>query len=98
MNIHSDNLPDFLHENLPDLLLLQELRIRGSRLALTIRPTSPVVGIVTQCCNGVTNEQLFSTFKAITSYKSSGPKHVKSVIGRYKTKLEALKSYKFVKR
>jgi hypothetical protein len=57
-----------------------------------------VVGIVTQCCNGVTNEQLFSTLKAITSYKSSGPKHVKSVIGRYKTKLEALKSYKFVKR
>jgi hypothetical protein len=57
-----------------------------------------VVGIVTQCCNGVTNEQLFSTFKAITSYKSSGPKNVKSVIGRYKTKLEALKSYKFVKR
>jgi hypothetical protein len=23
MNIHSNNLPDFLHENLPDLLLLQ---------------------------------------------------------------------------
>jgi hypothetical protein len=33
----------------------------------------------------------------ITSYKNIEPKPVKNIIGRYKTSLEALKSYKSIK-
>jgi hypothetical protein len=50
------------------------------------------------CCNGVTNKQLLFLFKTITSYKNSGSKSVKSVIGCYKIRLEALISYEVVKR
>jgi hypothetical protein len=57
----------------------------------------PEVGIVKRWCNGVTNEQLFFSFKTITSYKSNGSKPVKNVIGRYKINLEALKSYNIIK-
>jgi hypothetical protein len=65
-------------------------------------------GIFTRCCNGVTNEKwweslritnkpLFFSLKMITSYKNIEPKPVKNIIGRYKTSLEALKSYKSIK-
>jgi hypothetical protein len=56
-----------------------------------------VVGIVTWCRNGVTNKQLFFLFKTITSYKSNGYGLVENAIGRYKQKLETLKSYKSCK-
>jgi hypothetical protein len=57
----------------------------------------PVVDIVTQCCNGVSNQQLFFWLKTITSYENSGSKPVKRVIGRYKINLEVLKSFKSCK-
>jgi hypothetical protein len=44
--------------------------------------------------NCFTNKWLLFWFKAITSYKNSGTNPVKSVIGRYKLNLEALKIYK----
>jgi hypothetical protein len=39
----------------------------------------PVVGILTRCCNGVTNKPLFFSFKTITSYKNSGSKPGKTL-------------------
>jgi hypothetical protein len=56
-----------------------------------------VVGIVTRCCNGVTNNPLFLSLKTIASNKNSGSKPVNNVIDRYKISLEALKSYKSIK-
>jgi hypothetical protein len=47
-----------------------------------------------QYYSGVTNNQLFFLFKTITSYTSSGFTLVKNVVGRFKIKLEMLKSYK----
>jgi hypothetical protein len=57
-----------------------------------------VAGIVTRCCNGITNHQLFFLFKAITCYKCSGCTLVKTISVITKTILKRYKVTQLVER